>query len=360
MWQIWEFHFVWFLLGWLLLPILIYRYIKSQSHPESALNLTVVKILKPIQPSFKVKLRHLPFVCQMLSFALIVFALAGPRQGVSSQILNNKGIDILLVLDLSGSMQTLDLANSKEKKEILNTDPEDYFKKGAPQMRLSLAKVAIADFVKNRPNDRLGMVIFSGLARTACPMTLDHNTLIESLKAADFKSIRTDGTAIGDAIMTGLARLKSSSSKSKIMILLTDGSNNAGQMPPEQATRVAQSLGIKIYTIGVGRSQGTTLIPTASFFGSSWQEIPLPPDNKSDDVLMEKIAKSTGAQFYRVEESQELAQIYKKIDQLEKSEMNVKSFTQYREFYGIFVLWALFFALLGVVLNRSILRRLPA
>jgi Ca-activated chloride channel family protein len=360
MWQIWEFHNVWFLLGWAFLPFLIYRYVKSQSHPESALNLTVVKILKPIKPSFKVRLRHLPFILQMIAFALIIFALAGPRQGVSSKQVNNKGVDILLVLDVSGSMQTLDLANAKEKKEIVNTDPEDYFKAGAPQMRLSIAKRAIASFVLNRPNDRLGMVIFSGLARTACPMTLDHNTLIEALKAADFKSIRTDGTAIGDAIMTGLARLKSSESKSKVMILLTDGSNNAGQMPPEQATRVAQSLGIKIYTIGVGRSQGTTLVPTASFFGSSWQEIPLPPDNKSDDNLMKMIAESTGAQFYRAEESQQLIEIYKKIDQLEKSEMSVKSFTQYREFYGLFVLWGLMFALFGVILNRSILRRLPA
>ncbi|MCM8776254.1 MAG: VWA domain-containing protein, partial [Candidatus Omnitrophica bacterium] len=247
------------------------------------------------------------------------------------------GIDIVLAIDVSGSMMA-----------------EDFVLNGERKNRLAVVKDVVRDFIKKRTNDRIGLVLFAGRAYMQCPLTLDYGVLLQFLDRAEIGMIE-DGTAVGDGIAMALARLRRIESKSKVIILLTDGVNNAGDMDPKNAAELARALKVRIYTVGAG-SKGKVPFPAEDFFGNKvyqWAEIDL------DESSLRNIAQVTGGQYFRATDTEELRKIYDEIDQLEKTKVEMESYAEYRELFPPFVLTALFLILVEVVLRQTRFRTLP-
>ena len=275
---------------------------------------------------------HLSFFIRMLVLSLFILALARPQLGRKEGERKTQGLDMILAIDTSESMMALDLKV-----------------RGRRMDRLSVIKSVVGEFIEKRTDDRLGLVVFGAQAYSQTPLTLDHDVLKTYL---DGLSIGMAGrsTAIGDALGVAINSIKDVKSKSKIIILLTDGENTAGKLDPLQMLEVAKSLGIKIYTIGVG-SQGRVPIPTA--FGV--RKFPM----KIDEKLLKKIAGDTGALYFRAENTEALVKIYESIDKLEKSELKVKSYRRYDEKY-VSLLWVAFFLFVfEILLSASRFRRIP-
>ena len=268
---------------------------------------------------------------------LIAIGLARPQKGVEESKLVGEGIDIVLVIDVSGSMRA-----------------EDFQIAGESYSRLHVVKAVVKDFIKGRSNDRIGIVAFAGRPYTLCPLTLDYGWLIQNLDRAKIGMLE-DGTAIGTAIATGCNRLRESSADSKVLILLTDGRNNTGRISPETAANLAKTLNVKIYTIGAGTKEMAPY-PSRDLFGN---KIYQPVKIEIDDESLTQVAQETGGRYFRATDTENLRQIYDDIDKMEKTEIETPQYLEYKEFYPYFLIPALIGFLAELALANTRLRRLP-
>jgi Ca-activated chloride channel homolog len=313
----------------LLLPLLAFWYRKKNRVRSSSIG--VSSLAAKGLGSWKASFRHLPFICRMLSMAFIIIALANPQTKNEEQSSEGAGIDIMLCIDVSGSMTAQDLLPN----------------------RLEAAKKVAIDFVDRRKSDRMGVVVFSGESFTQCPLTTDHNVLIAAIQNIR-SGILADGTAIGDGLGTGVDRLRTSKTKSKIVVLLTDGENNGGLVDPKTAKEIAKSFGIKVYTIGVG-TDGEATIPTQGLLGVEMQKIKVSIDEK----LLTEIATETGGQYFRAKDNEGLAGIYETIDKLEKSKVYITTTTRFTQKFLPLAMAAAFFLLLEILLRYLVFRKFP-
>ncbi len=273
----------------------------------------------------------------LLSFALLIVALARPRHGKGSTDIEASGIDIVLTLDVSGSMEAL-----------------DFQLEGTPTNRLEVVKNVVAKFVGQRPNDKLGMVAFAGRPYLVSPLTLDHEFLGKRLAGVKMGQVE-DGTAIGSAIASSVSHLRDSNAKSRIIILLTDGVNNAGAINPLTAAEAAKALGIKVYTIGVG-IRGEAPVPVQDAFGRTRLQT---MKVEIDEEMLRSVATATGGQTFRATDTDSLEKIYGAINQLEKTTRKLKKYQQYDELYLYFLVPGLCLLLMELVLSQTRFRRLP-
>jgi Ca-activated chloride channel family protein len=280
--------------------------------------------------------RNLLLVLRVLCLVLFVLAIARPQSGKTFTEVSSDGVDIVLALDTSRSMQALDFKIDDK-----------------PATRLDIVKRVVADFIDTRPADRIGLVVFGDEAFTQCPLTLDHGILLDFLKKVEI-GMAGDATAIGSAIGVGIKRVKDVKAKSKIIILLTDGENTAGRITPLKAAELAKTFGVKVYTIGVG-THGRAPILVDTIFGKRYQYM----DVKIDEKNLSEIANLTGGKYYRATDTQQLERIYEDIDKLEKTEVKVKQYTEYHELFYIFLLAAIIILLIEIVLAQTWLRKIP-
>lgn len=276
-------------------------------------------------------LRHLPIVLRTLALVMIVVAVARPRSSTKVDKVDTEGIDITLAMDVSTSMLARDFT------------PD----------RISAAKDIAIEFISQRPSDRIGIVVFAGESYTQCPLTTDRATLINLMKEVETGLI-DDGTAIGNGLATAVARMQDSDAKSRVVILLTDGVNNSGEITPQTAAEIAKTYGIRVYTIGVG-ANGTAPYPVMTPWGVQMQNVQV----EIDEDLLRNIAETTGGKYFRATDNTKLAEIYSEINKMEKARTTIDSFPVYKELYTDFALVALACLLLEVLLNMLVLKRLP-
>ncbi|MBI4660487.1 MAG: VWA domain-containing protein [Verrucomicrobia bacterium] len=319
----------------LLLPLL--AWLKGKRGQQAAFLYSSVQLVKGIMSLTRSRVGEFLLSLRWLALALFIIALARPQLGEGETQITASGIDIVVALDLSGSMEA-----------------EDFELQGERVNRLQIAKDVLQKFIAQRPSDRIGLVAFAGLAYIAAPPTLDHDFLLQNLERLNLGTIE-DGTAIGSGLSAALNRLRELQSKSKIVILMTDGQNNAGKVPPLTAAEAAQTLGVKVYTIGVG-TRGTAPMPLRDPFGRKVYR-PVPVD--IDEETLKAIAQKTGGKYYRADSSQTLRQIYAEIDQLEKTEIQIKKYQRYQELFPWAVLGGLTVLLLEVILSNTVWRKLP-
>ncbi len=316
---------------WLLLlvPALILWYVLRHKKQEAALSFSYLNGFVELPKTWKAYLRHLLIALKIAALSLLIVALARPQSSSTNSTSNIEGIDIVMAMDVSGSMLARDLK------------PD----------RLSAAKRVASDFVIDRPGDRMGLVIFSGETFTQVPLTTDHGVMLSML--AEMKNgLIDDGTAIGDGLATSINRLKDSEAVSKVIILLTDGMNNAGSVDPYTAAEMAKLYGIRVYTIGVG-TYGTAPYPMQSPFGGTViQQVKVEIDEK----LLTTIANSTGGKYFRANNNQKLDEIYQEIDKLERSKIEVTEFRRLHEEFYPFVALALALLLMEFLLRKTIFR----
>lgn len=314
----------------ILVPI-VYWYIVEMHKSDASLQISSHRTLLPFAKSRKVKLRHIPFVFRTLAIAFIIIALARPQAANSWRTQNTEGIDIMMAMDLSGTMLSRDLKPN----------------------RIEASKNVATEFIASRPNDNIGLVVFARESFTQCPLTTDHAVLINLFKGVNFGLIE-DGTAIGLGLANAVNRIKDSKAKSKVIILLTDGSNNSGDIAPIQAAEIAKTFGIRVYTIGVG-SHGMVEMPFMTPMGITYQLA----QSEFDEKSLKDIASMTGGKYFRATDNAKLRRIYHEIDELEKTKINVKQFSKKEEQFYLFALLALVFAGLEVLLRNTYLKRLP-
>ncbi len=275
--------------------------------------------------------RHLPFIFRVITIAAIIIAIARPRSSEDFEKVNTEGIDIVLTLDVSTSMLARDFK------------PD----------RISAAKDIAIEFIAQRPSDRMGVVVFAGESFTQCPLTTDRATLINLLKEIETGLIE-DGTAIGNGLATAVARLKDSPAKSRVIILLTDGVNNRGEIAPQMAAEIAKTFGIRVYTIGVG-AMGMAPYPVMTPFGVDIQQVKV----EIDEPLLQQIATETGGKYFRATDNTKLLEIYGEINKMEKSRTTVDSFPIYKELFMRFALIALVAFALEILFRLFVIKRIP-
>ena len=335
--MIFRFESPWILTLLLLLPVLVaWPIFSKQWLRPAALRYADVKLATKSISSWRVAGRWLTYLLRLSIIALVIIALARPQTGQAREIISGEGVDIALAVDISGSMGSLDFE---------------------PENRLEAAKRVIADFVQERPYDQIGLVVFANSAFSQSPPTVDHNVLLRLLNRAELATDLgiEDGTAIGMGLANAGNMLKDSQAKSKVVILLTDGVNNAGQIDPVTAAEAAESLGIKVYTIGMGRP-GEVPVPVTDAFGRKqvvYQQSML------DEVTLQEIADATGGRYFRAEDTAGLKQIYDEINALEQSQVEIESYTRYQELAAWLLIPALVVLLTEIVLRRTVFRKLP-
>ncbi len=325
----------WLLLLLLLVPLI--AWLKGKAGRPQAFLYSSVGLVKNIIGITRSSVGRILLRMRWLALLLFLLALARPQLGEGQAKVRASGIDIVVALDLSGSMAA-----------------EDFELKGQSVNRLIIAKDVLTQFVRKRTNDRIGLVAFAGRAYIATPLTLDHDFLLQNLDRLNIGSLE-DGTAIGSAISAAVNRLRDLQAKSKIVVLMTDGQNNAGKVPPLTAAEAAQTLGIRIYTIGVG-TRGIARVPYKNVFGETGyidQKVDI------DEEMLTKAAEMTGGKYYRAENTSALRKIYEEIDQLEKTEVEVEKYQRYTELFPYFVLAGLALLLLEIILSNTVWRRLP-
>lgn len=326
---------IYFLLLLLLIPYVLW-YFLYRKKSEPTLRMSDTNAYRFMPTGWRVRLVHLPMVLRCVAFVLLVCVLARPQTHNSWGSKSVEGIDIMLAIDVSTSMLAEDL------------EPN----------RIEAAKSVAAEFIAGRPDDNIGLTIFAGEAFTQCPMTIDHTALLNMLQSVrtDMAShgIIADGTAIGMGLANAVSRLKDSKTKSKVVILLTDGSNNMGDISPMTSAQIAKSYGIRVYTIAVGTDKLAPYpMPVAG--GIQYVKIPVEIDFKT----LSDIAAQTDGNSYRATNTRELKQIYKDIDKLEKTKMNVKKFSKYYEAYQPFALALVVVLLIEILTRLTVLRRIP-
>ncbi|MCK5072263.1 MAG: VWA domain-containing protein [Bacteriovoracaceae bacterium] len=296
-----------------------------------------LKILKDIGASTVFHPRQILLLLRVFVIVFFVLALARPQSGKKFTKITSEGIDIMLLLDTSGSMKAMDFELSGERVE-----------------RLDIVKDVVEKFIRKRPNDRMGIIVFGDDAYTQCPLTLDHGIVIEFLKKLEI-GMAGQATAIGSAIGVGVNRMKDIKAKSKIMILLTDGKNTAGRISPIKASEISESFNIKIYTIGVGTKGKAPFLVNHPFFGKKFmfQNI------EFDEQTLMEIAKNTKARYFAANKTSELEKIYDDIDKLETTKIEAKEYTEYNEIFHYFLLIGVFLLLVEIILGNTILRKIP-
>jgi Ca-activated chloride channel homolog len=320
--------FLWLLL---ILPAVGYYLWWRRRKMTVVLQFSSLLVFDKIPRTIRERIRHVPIGLRMMAIALFIIALARPQSISDKQNIATEGIDIVLELDLSGSMLAEDF------------NPN----------RIEAAKQVASEFIDGRTNDRIGLVVFSAESFTQCPLTTDYPVLKSLLR--DVKNgMIADGTAIGLAIANGVNRLKDSKAKSKVMILLTDGVNNRGEIDPITAARIAATYGIRIYTVGVG-AQGEAPYPVQTPFGIRRQMIPVDLDEK----VLTQVADMTGGKYYRATDNRKLKAIYKEIDQLERTKIEVTAYKRYSELYGGWLITGLLAFMLEIGLTSTVLRKNP-
>lgn len=324
-----DINFLWLLLA--LIPMTAY-YIYRMRNGYAAIRMSTVKGVRSIPRSMKYYLRHVPFVLRCTAVSLLIVAMARPQSTDSKSNTTTEGIDIVISLDISGSMLARDF------------QPD----------RISAAKDVAAKFIMSRPNDRIGLVVFAGESFTQSPLTTDKVSLVNLLGGVQ-SGIIEDGTAIGNGLATAINRLKESDAKSKVVILLTDGVNNSGQIAPLTAADIAQTYGIRVYTIGVG-SEGTAPYPTLDMWGNMTFT---PMKVEIDEKILNEIANKTGGKYFRATDNKKLSAIYDEINSMEKSRVEVENFTRYNELFAPFALAALILLVLEAAVRYLYLRRIP-
>jgi Ca-activated chloride channel family protein len=320
----------------LLLPVL--AWLKGKVGFQPAFLYSSVQLVRGITGITRSRAGSVLLKLRWLALAFFIIALARPQIGEGETKITASGIDIVLAIDLSGSMSS-----------------EDFQLRGQRVNRLIIAKDVLQQFIAKRPNDRIGLVAFATDAYIAAPLTLDHDFLLQNLDRLEIATPGKDQTAIGSALAAALNRLRELKSKSKIVILMTDGQNNAGKVPPLTAAEAAETLKVKVYTIGVG-TRGLAPIPYIDAFGRKGykqQQVDI------DEDTLTQIATRTGGKYYRADKTETLRSVYDEIDQLEKTEVEVKKYQRYRELFPLIALPGLVLLLLEVILNHTVWRKLP-
>lgn len=320
-----------FLLLLLLLPLLLWFFIRQDRQRSVVFRISTTGGIRHIKQSWRVKWRPVLTVLRSIAFVTFVIALARPQKTNVSETIDSEGIDIVLSIDISGSMLAEDFKPN----------------------RLEAAKDNAIKFIDARATDRIGLVIFSGESFTQCPITIDHAVLKEQLRQIESGMLR-DGTAIGDGLATAVDRLRDAKGKSRVVILLTDGVNNQGKVGPELALEIAKAYKVRVYTIGVG-TEGEALSPVPTPFGMKKQMVPV----QIDEALLKKIAKETGGQYYRATGNSRLETIYKEIDKLEKTSVEVNAFKHYAELFYWWAFAGVLALIIELVLQYTVFRRLP-
>lgn len=310
----------------LLLPILFW-YIWEIRKSDASLQMSSVHALRG-RRTWRIYLLHLPFVLTFFAIVLLTLALARPQLTNRWHKESTEGIDIMMVVDISGTMQAEDLRPN----------------------RLEAAKTVASDFINGRPNDNIGLVVFAGESFTQCPLTTDHTVLINLFEAVKFGMI-DDGTAIGLGIANAVNRMKDSNTKSKVIILLTDGSNNCGDIDPLTAAEIARTFGIRVYAIGVG-SYGEARIPVRTPVGIQYTTL----KNEFDETTLRQIAQTTDGAYFRATDNQKLKAIYQEIDQMEKTKIRVREYSKRTECFPPFLWAALGCVIVSIILRYFVLR----
>ncbi len=326
-----KFLYPWALIALVVVPIIITWYIFRRNRLRPAFVLPHLPNKKSLPQTYKLRFFHSMFALRCLALIAIIIAIARPQTSSDKTDINIEGIDIVLSLDISSSMLSEDFRPN----------------------RIEAAKDVALKFIEGRPQDRIGLVVFSGESFTQCPLTIDHRILKELF--SQIKSgIIEDGTALGDGLGTAINRLRESKAKSKVIILLTDGVNNTGFIDPLSASDMAREFGIRVYTIGVG-TIGEAPYPFQTPFGVQYQRIPV----EIDEPLLQKIAVNTGGKYYRAISKSKLEEIYAEIDKLEKSKIEVLSYSHKTEEAFLFILIALFALFFELILRNTIFKTIP-
>ena len=319
----------------LLIPYMAW-YLMKRKKTEPTLQVSTTWMYVEARRSWRIYLLHAPFILRIIAVIMIVLVLARPQSTDRWQNTEIEGIDIMLAVDVSTSMLAEDLQPN----------------------RLEAAKQVATEFINSRPNDNIGLTIFAGESFTQCPLTTDHAVLLNLFNSINVNIAQSglieDGTAIGMGIANAVSRLKDSKAKSKVIILLTDGSNNRGDISPMMAADIAKQFAIRVYTIGVG-TNGTARYPLPTYTGIEYVNVPVEIDEKT---LME-IAAVTGAQYYRATSNSKLKDVYEEIDKLEKTKLNVKEFSKREENYQLFARIAFLCILLELLLRNTLLKKIP-
>ena len=314
----------------LLVPVVAW-YLLKQKNTQATLQISSIQAFSSAPKTYKHLLRHLIFGFRILGISLLILVLARPQSTDRWQNVSTEGIDIVLTLDISSSMLAQDFHPN----------------------RLEASKDVAIEFISGRPNDRIGLVIFSGESFTQCPLTTDHAVVINLFREIESGMIE-DGTAIGMGLATSINRMKDSDAKSKVVILLTDGVNNRGAIAPLTAAEIAKTFGIRVYTIGVG-TPGMAPYPVQTPYGIQYQNMEVQIDEK----ILKDIAAMTDGKYFRATNNQKLVEIYHEIDQLEKSKIDVQEFSKKQEEYFLFALVASILMLSELFIKNTVLRSIP-
>lgn len=317
-----------------ILPLLVVYHWRRSHRLSGKIKYSTLRNMKNLPSTWRQKVRKYGFLFRMFVLILLIIGLARPQSGTRKQEITTEGIDIMLVLDVSSSMKA-----------------EDF----KPKNRIEAAKAVATEFIEGRNNDRIGLVIFAGEAFTQCPLTLDYGVLTDLLENIQIAPEAWDGTAIGNGIATSVMRLKDSKAKSKVIILLTDGRNNAGEINPQTAAQVAETFDIRVYTIGAG-TRGSAMYPIDDpLFGRRYVSMPV----EIDEDLLRNIAHQTGGKYFRATDTEKLREIYQEINEMEKTKIQVKEFTKYRELYVNYAGAGLLLLIFEILLFNTVLRKLP-
>ena len=322
----------------LLLPLV--AWLKGRRGQSPAFLYSSVKLVEGLTQTRRSHAGAFLAAWRWLALALFIFALAQPRLTKSTTQVKASGVDIVVAVDMSGSMVS-----------------EDFEVKGGRVNRFNMARSVLKSFIDQRPGDRIGLIVFATQAFIATPLTLDHDFLQENLDRLEIGAINQNATAIGDALATAVNRLRELKAKSKIVILMTDGQNNSGKIEPLMAADAARALGIRVYTIGIGK-QGTAPMPVGRnpYTGETvYQEVPVDVDEET----LQKIADDTGGKYYRADNAKKFQEIYAEIDKLEKTEAVINKYTEFKELFPWLVTCGLLLLLIEIMLGQTVLRRLP-
>ncbi len=324
-----------FFLILLIIPFVIINYLRQLKKKQGSLRFSSLSTIKQIskKTSWALKARHILLVFRLAAIILLVIALTRPQSSQKDSEVLTEGIDIVMAIDVSTSMLA-----------------EDF----KPDNRLEAAKKVAAEFIKGRKNDLIGLVVFAGKSFTQCPLTLDYGVLISFMERIETGMV-ADGTAIGMGLATAINRLRDSKAKSKVIILLTDGVNNQGQIDPMTAAKAAQAFGIRVYTIGAG-TDGSAMYPVDDpLFGRRYVSMPV----EIDEEILISVADITGGKYFRAKDTKSLKTIYTEIDLLEKTKIEVKEYTRYQELFMLFLIPAIMLFIFEILLANTRFRKIP-
>ena len=323
------------LLLFLIIPY-IWWYIKKRKSESAHLQVSTTMAYKNVPKTYKNYLYHAPFLLRVATLVLVVFILARPQRVDKWQDEEMNGIDIMLAVDVSTSMLAEDLQPN----------------------RIEAAKMVATEFINSRPHDNIGLTVFAGESFTQCPLTIDHGVLLNLFQSVDanmaLNGLINDGTAIGMGLSNAISRLKDSKAKSKVIILLTDGTNNSGDISPLTAAEIAKTFSIRIYTIGVGKT-GMARYPIQTNTGIQYIKVPVEIDEKT----LQDIAESSDGLYFRANSTSKLKSIYQEIDKLEKTKLDVKKFSKREDVYAPLAMWAFLLLLTDLLLRNTVLKKIP-